>query len=409
MATDTYPSASTTRKQRRERRRQRRIARENKNPLYSPSVQLSGNALASTARQLAGLEIAPQLRGLDRQTQTVTQQGGALAQRAARYYETLGGRSDAGRAAVEAISSRLNEQLAAINTDAQAAVATAAAGEQGRLQADEQARGPGLQGAAASMAAAEAAAIASRAAESGQVFRSEGALQGARQEGLLAGIAGAGQLQGAETQREILGRQQGQLGDIAAQRAAVKAQRGPLTTKYLTDLRQTGFENLITQRGLRIDQQQIAQDAAEARRAYELAVRRATETERGNRADERQAAREFASDVERDAYQRLNQLGPYKPASDSKPNEPAASVKFKGDIADTIQRFTNLLGRGVPIDKAAQRIAEADDARPLVIAAARELADFGYLTESTISALKIAGVRNLPKSWRDRLDYGGRT
>jgi hypothetical protein len=64
-------------------RAQKLAKRRDKNPLYNPSVQLSGNNLADAASQLTDLEFKPKESALDTQLKTATTQGAARACRAA--------------------------------------------------------------------------------------------------------------------------------------------------------------------------------------------------------------------------------------------------------------------------------------------------------------------------------------
>lgn len=386
-------------------------AAQDANPLYAPSVQLSGHALAAAAAKLAGLEINPALKALDQQAKTTRQQGGALEDRAAGYYTDLNNRDTTNQAAAQAISDRLNTQLAGIGTDTSTQLANAGADEQSRLQADAQQRGTGLDGGAVAQAATEQAALQDRAATATAAMKTSGALQGGSQEALVNAIASAGQLKGGETQTQLVAGEQNALGQIAAQRAAEAAKRGPTQTKYVTDLRQSAFENLITQQGLKIKNKQLAQDAATSEQNYALAVQRALEGQRHDKAGETisqqnadTSAARFASQEEKDAYQRLHQLGPYKPAR--APGESVTSHNLKRGIGNVLDTYSSFLAPGKLDSKGHHYTLAKIDAKlqakgvaPDVLAAGRDLAQFGYVTPATIKQLKIAGVTNIPSSW----------
>lgn len=393
--------------------RQQRVAAEDANPLYSPSVQLSGNALAKAARQLAGIEITPQLRALQQQAKTTRQQGSRLADRAGGYYDTLAGRSQQAQSMAQAITDRLNTTLTGIGAETQGAIREAGAEEQSRLQADAVQRGIGLEGGAVVDAATEQAAAEARAATTGQALRTAGAQQGAGAEQLVNALAASGQLAGGEVQGQIAARQQGLLGQIGAQRAGVQAQRGPLTTKYATELRQSGFENLAILAANDIKYKSVEQGALNAERQFALAVARAREAARANRvgelnaaADNVLAAQKFASAQAREAYQRINKIGPYKPAENDRPNEPQSSISLKRGIGNAMDDYTRMLKAGKSLDSIEKYLRNRKKVAPDVLAAARDLAQYGYITRPTLKMLRNAGVLNIPKGWREE-PYGG--
>jgi Putative peptidoglycan binding domain len=262
-------------------RAQRTIAAENANPLYNPAVQLGGHALISSARQLADLELAPQVGALNRQLTSTTTQGTALAQRGGDYYRQLVEQEMKGLANQRALSSMLNTATGDVGVQTQAAYSQMANDAATRAAQDAQLRGPGLGGGGQEQVQGE---IANQQGVA-NLMQAQGAQtaaqQGANWEGLAGLTAQTTAARGGEIQGQLLNRLANQQADIRGRRADVEGTRGELTTKALTGLRQSSFENLITQAGLDIKQKDIEaqmagvrQQAASARQRTKLDTRK---------------------------------------------------------------------------------------------------------------------------------------
>lgn len=377
-------------------------------PLYEPTVQLSGPALAKAARRLAGIEIDPQVHALDTQAQTAQTQGTALAGRAAGYFAGLGKRTDAAKVTAQAISDQLNQRLGAISAGAQTHVDQATADAQRAQSADVALRGEGLSGGGEERLAAELAAQRANGATTGQAFQSAGAIKGAAGESLQNEIGASRDLQGGETQRQLTNRLAATLAGIGSKKADIEGQRGGLELQNLLKLRQSGFDNLATLRGLNIKGEQIAQDAAQSERNAQLAVARINETSAHNKTTEKISGgnlalsqAKFASATEKDAYQRLHNLGPYKPpASPKGAKEPQASLNVKRQIGNAMSSYQRYLAAGHSLPWIAQH-ARKQNVPPDVLNAAADLANFGYILPAHQRILERAGVR-IPADWKKR-------
>lgn len=267
--------------------RQRRQRAQDRNPLYNPAAVLSGHHLASAVNTLADLQVRPQLSALDRESKTASVQGAALSKGAGDYYHQLAQQEAGTVDRMAALTARTRGQLQTIAGDSQAQQTQAEGADKSRQTVDAATRGAGLSGGTGAQAAL--AAMRARGAQSAQAFRSTGELQGANYEGLAISNRSARGLRGGEIQGQLANRLATKLGDIRTKRSDVEASRGGVATKLLTDLRQSGFENLITAKSLGVKEADLAAKVANQKSTLDLAGRRQSEVERANRADERVA------------------------------------------------------------------------------------------------------------------------
>lgn len=219
--------------------------RDDANPLYNPNAQLSGSALARAARQMAGLELDPQISAINRETQQAQTQGAELERRAGDYYRQVAGDQLQGSAMIQAIGDRLQGRLGEIGAGTNAAMDATQQAEQQRQAQDAQVRGEGLDGGAGANVAAQIAQQRSAAQTQQQVATQQAAEQNAAAERLAAQSAiNTGQRGGEET-GQIRNRVGTALTELRGKRSDLEGQRGSLTTKYLTDMRQKSFENTL--------------------------------------------------------------------------------------------------------------------------------------------------------------------
>lgn len=413
------------------RRQNDRAAAVDRNPLYDPSQILTGRPLATAVHDIADLQVRPQVDAINRSITDTKTQGSALAQRVAGYYGGLAAQEQTGVDAQHGIRESLNQDLAGIASTAKGQIDQANQTERSRAQADAAQRGQGNDGGVQQRLAEEMAARQSGAAQSAQAFESAGAQQGAGAETLANAMRSSGILQGGELQGQLANRTAGQVNDLTGKRADAEASRGPLEAKTLQDLRQQGYENIVTARGLGIKQEQIAADAAKATAQVKLAQDRLSETKRSNRAGESTAAQR-AGETARHNTVSENQRGQELDISRARvdvarrrlekdlrtgPKEPAASRAIKRQIGNALQSYQRYLKPGAhkkngqsysigEIDKLGRDAKIPND----VLSAARDIAQFGYLTPESEQRLKLAGVR-VPAGWHrsGAQSYGGRT
>lgn len=265
-------------------RRQRRL---DKNPLYDPGTVLRGHSLADAVHNIVGLQYAPQERAIDRGERNTFTQGTALAGRAKGYYRDVAAREAQNVARQGALASATNSQLAGIASESQGQIAAAKAGEEQRQGADQNLRGEGLSG-GPSQAISELAAQRANAASSGQAFRSAGVLQGAAGTGLASSMAGAHAMHGAEEQGQLTNKLLNALAELRTKRTDLASDRGAAESKALLDLRQSGFENLATAKGLGLKEEDLAITAADKAAQRKLAKQKTSDARRHNKALEGQ-------------------------------------------------------------------------------------------------------------------------
>lgn len=277
--------AKRRRSRRRVSARERELRSYDRNPLYNPARQLAGRHLKLSVDRLADMQVRPQLSALDREAATATTQGAALSKNAGDYYRQLAEREAQSIAQQQALTARTRGALGAIANETQGQISQAEGSEKARLAADAATRGAGLDGGTSALAAL--AASRSRAAQGAQAFRSTGEMQGANYEGLAMSNRTARGLRGGEIQGQLANKLGNTLGTIRSKRTEAEASRGDIATKLLMDLRQSGFENLATVRGLDLKQADLDADVQKSIADQSLASRKLASADRHNRALER--------------------------------------------------------------------------------------------------------------------------
>lgn len=423
------PPAEPPAAQRPQRRRRRNA---NTNPLYDVARQLGGKQLKKAANDLAALEFDPAQQALQREAEQVTTQGSALTGRASDYYLQLAREEQGNIDKLAAINQMVGGQVQQAGATAQGAI-TAADQEAQRL-ARESAPGAAGLGAGGQVLAETQAARNRAAGNTLDATLSSGAATQA-----AAGLANTGRqarsMQGGETLAQLTNLVAGQLAENRGKQTSLAGQRASAVKKNVLDLRQQGFENLVTQEGLGIKSAELAAEVAQQQSDAALARRRLRQTGRQNRARNRLTARGqdvtargqdvTARGQDINAQQRtLDRASREKIANRrirygaAKKDEPADVRKFKSGITNARVDIEDMLTTGeIPPglrrtirDTAPgllKRPVNADTARRVIIAlggpsivakAAAELAENGAVTPSTRRALRLLGMR-VPRDW----------
>lgn len=298
------------------------------NPLYDPSQPLSGLSLLDAARTQARLQTGPQLADLAQQetnTRANTAQLAGFAQRGSDAATAAAQRAQTTQAA---LSQALNDELAKIGSGVQGVIDKASSEATARTAADTALRGPGLGGGSEAQLAATLAAARTRAGTDEGAYRALGAQAGAGYQSLANERAATAPMRGQELLGRITSNAQGQLGRINQARVQAKQREGELTASNVFTLRQKEVENRLASAGLGLKQAGAETAAQQAERNYQLALQRVKDTETNNATDnERLQAKDDAA-AAKDAFQRANGLGPYKPAKPAKgPKRPYTSTQ----------------------------------------------------------------------------------
>lgn len=426
-----------TGKPRRRTAAQRARRRANRNPLYDPTQQLGGFRLKRAAQQITNAEYGPQQAALERAGTQIQTQGDALTKRASDYYLQIAREEQGNVDRIGALNALLNQR---VNTAGDAA--------QGQIKdAGEQARALSEQTAAAQQGiqVGDRAGLEEQAARDRSAVSTQGAIEtGAAESGNYAGLADLGrrsrEMAGGETQQRLLNLVANQLSENRGQQTDLAANRGNKNAENLLNLRQQGFENLVTQEGLGIKradlEAQIASDQSDAqiarkrvREQARQARRQARLTKRGQNITAR--GQDVSADTQRRGQDITAETGKLNRANQRRlvrlrakygaagKSEPASSRKTKAgvvnaqtDIQDMLRTGTvppglrkalkdagagALLKRPMNIDTA-RRVIIALGGSGVVAQAAAELAKYGKLKPSTRAKLRAAGV-TLPRSW----------
>lgn len=410
----------------------------NNNPLYDPTTQLSGASLQRAATDLVNLEFNPQEAALKRELETATTQGTALAQRAGDYSGQIAA-NDAGiPGQQEAIKKLLDESLTNNAATATAAVDAQQTGVDQRNTADMTLRG-GVGGDLGTAGAAkETLAAKDRIAADSAASKDAGALSTQSYQQLASLSAGAHAQMGQETQQGLLNRIATQQAENRAKQVELGTQRGAATSKAVTDLRQRGFENLITQQGLDIKTADLKAQALQDDATNKLAQARIDESAKTRRQRERIASadRKARADADSAAKQAAatnqgNRITPYgytnaewlklpitrrqqivrdyrKTGKGSTMTQSAVDKRTRIDsMLSDIHTDPKLVRHVHETGPRLVEILTKRGADPLEAQAAAEVARHGRLTPETEAALRRAGIK-VPHQWsRTSASTGG--
>ncbi len=240
---------------------------------------------------MVDLEIEPQTRAVNRSMDSEMHQGSQLATNAGGYYRQLAEQAAGSQDRQKAINERLQSSLREIGERGQQYAKDAGGQADKRIEEDSSLRGSGLEGGAKSMVAGEIAAQQGRANNENQAAQRQGAQDSQAYESRMGTISGAQGLRGGELQQQLANRMANRLTNLRGQRADLEGQRGPLFNKHLNTLRQSGFENLVTLKGLDIKEKDLMADAADQNADRALAADVAKQNSADKAAQRRLGAR----------------------------------------------------------------------------------------------------------------------
>lgn len=412
-----------------------RTKSNDRNPLYDPTKQLSGDALRNAAGDLVNLEYGPQRSALERELSNSTTQGTALAQRAAGYSQQVA-QNDAGLVPqVQAIGQLLRDQLGANTTAAGTAIDQGVTDARARAAEDESVRGFTLPGQVEG-AEAEAQKQKDTLAQLSKASQDTAASTTANYGGLAALSGSARAQMGNEVQGELLNRLANTQADVRARQADLAASEGPALSAKVGELRQQGYENLITQAGLdiktkdleaqtsynqaRIDEagksrRQRARDAAASRklkRDADTAAREGKATEINSFGISNGEWKSMTNTQRQDAIREFNRN---KTADTTRPGSSrGGGTKTRAEAFKTRTQIDNALTDIENDPKLQRHVAERGPrlaqiltnrgAPPIVAQAAAEIARYKKLRPETINRLKRAGIK-IPSAWITGPDY----
>jgi hypothetical protein len=394
----------------------RRRRRQDRDPLYDPTQQLSGSRLRGAADSLVNLEVGPQRKALEFEAGQAKTQGAAVQGRANDYFMQL---ATAERGNVErgtAIGNLLNQRIAEIGGQTNSGIDSAEAQSAAALGDDVAVRGQGLDGGSTRLAE-ELAAARARAGENTQRAGLDAASQTASYTGLADLSRQARELRGGETVQQLANAQQSKLSDVASRRAALEASVGPMRTEKILGLRQSGFENAATAAGLDIDRAELQAQVQNNQTDAQLARAKLRATNRQNAARNRLTQKQIDATtrgqditaeqkaLDRSARERLG-------AADRKSRERIAAARRKGktlETADAKKVKTGIANAYADLTSGQKMTFDGktytnptkflrDQGAPgIVIRAALERKS-GGLKLSTVAELRRLGIK-VPRKW----------
>jgi hypothetical protein len=422
------PMSQLTPAQQAQRKRNQLVASQDKNPLYDPTTQLAGHSLIQAAQDLADTAIKPKVDAYNRQITSATTQGTALASRAGDYYTQLAAREMQGVASQKALADLLNSQTASIGQQSQQAFAGMSQAEQARQAQDAALRGTGLSGDSSARVGGEIAAQQGTAATLQQAGANTAAQSGSSWANLSNAMNQARQLRGGEVQGELLNRLATQQTNLRQQIADTESQRGDLTSENLTKLRQQAYENLVTNQGLNIKQQDlqnqllnIKTDAATATANRNASVSKAKADRASreriagdrNRLSDRQFKAKYGLSKRQQAErERHNQALENKPGAGSKPKPAtqAAQSTFRRDASSALAVANALKGKRLDRHKAAAALTApskqfSKGLDPVTASVALDVAYDGHISQYNVDRLHKAGIAVNQLPWPTRRQF----
>jgi hypothetical protein len=412
----------------------------NTDPLYSPAQQLSGANLRKAALDLSALEFRPQEQALARRSQDVNTQGAALSGRASDYYIQLAREEQGNLDRIKALQGLTSSQLNEAGQASQSTLSGIADQAQRLADQDSAVRGRGLQ-AGADLVGQEVASQRGLATRDLQQAQAQAAAT-TQGYGQFAGLAGqAISARGAETQQMLLNNLARQQTGIADERATLAAQRGSATTKNLTTLRQSAFENLATEQGLGIKQADLQAQVNQQQATAKLRTRQQKEVERQNRARNKLTKKQIAAvkrgqtisartqrrgqNISSSTQRRGQNMSAAQRAADRAARQRIAATRRStsrgggragsgGMSAAAIKQRTNIDAAVVQIGNDRKLSPHRNERGPYLVnvlvkrgldplsaQAAVEIARYGVLRPATQSRLRRAGIR-IPRDWKPR-------
>jgi hypothetical protein len=386
--------------------------RPNLGPLYDPSKPLSGRVLQRAAQQITQTEFASERAELDRTTQQTNRQGQELVGRASDYYTQLAKQEAGAVARAQAVGGQLQGQLSQNAQQSQAALSGIDQEAQQRAAQDASLRGGHLSGGGADAVAQEVAAQRALAQTQAAGAQNQAALSTSNWANLANVANTARGVAGGEAVQRFGNQLLAQTGELRGRRADLAKQVAARRAQNVLTLRQQGFENAVTARGLDIDMAELRADMQEKKADNRLARQRIKSAERQNRQRVKaqirgqnvtkrgqditarnnlvtSADRRRGQDItanQRAADRRVRQQMSQAKAKQA-PNESTESKKMRNGVANAIADI-----------RAGKEGRVKRDAPPLVYQAAREIREIGFVRPGTVNELRSAGMR-IPQSW----------
>lgn len=420
------PLSQLTPSQQAMRKQNQRIAADNKNPLLDPTTQLAGHSLIKAATDLADASIKPKVDAYNRQISSATTQGTALASRAGDYYKQLAQDALSRVASQKALGDMLNSQTAAVGQQSQAQFAQMGAAEQQREAQDTALRGVGLGGDSGSRVASEIAGQQGTAATLQQAGANTAAQSGSAWANLANAMGQAGQLRGGEVQGQLLNRLATQQAQGRQQIADAESTRGDLTSENLTKLRQQAYENLVTNQGLNIKQQDLQNQLTNIQ--TDAATATANRKAANKRAQASIDARTNATGAKVNQYgyttkdwqalstsQRQKVIKDFKttgkPKSSSRPQAtPQQQSNFRRDASSALAVANALKGKKTDRHRAAAALTTPSKQfpkglDPVTASVALDVAYDGHISQYNIDRLHKAGISVNQLPWPTRRQW----
>lgn len=382
--------------------------------LYDPTQPLQGKRLRRSSKLLTALEFDPQRRALEREEAKIVSQGNAGVDRASTYYRDVVDRTQGDVSTQAAIGELLRQKIGASGAEAQAGISNAVGQAAQLRRADEFTRGPGLDG-GSNASAMEAQAAAQRAAAAQQQGLDSEAQGTANYQQLSDLSRRATAAQGGETQRELLLQLANQRAGISDKRSALEASAAGKQRQNVLDLRQQGFENLVTMEGLGIKREDLQADIENSKADQALAKKKLRQQSKDSKRRARLQRRQIAAtrrgqDISAETQRRGQDISAQQQERNrasreaiarskktKRPMESSDARKVKQGIVNAVADMVEdpKLKNKPPAEQA--RILRKRGAPAVVIRAARERST-GGLNADTAAELRALGIR-VPKAW----------
>ena len=419
------PDSALTPSQLRARKLNARLAAHDKNPLYDPNAPLTGRTLLGSARTLAGLEIDPTVKALEREGKSATTQGTALIKHAGDYYRQLAEADEGTVNRQQALSMMLNAGVNGVGDQMQANLAAIGDKEGARAAQDAELRGSlGADGRVSEQIAFDRAT----GAMLDQQARTSALRQGGDWEALARAAAQARGMRGGELSGQLTNRLANTQGDIREKITDEEAKRGPLTTKNLLELRQQGFENMAIAKefGLKEGELELAgakvkadaSEAAAARqfRRQEILIKAGYDPYTGKKLPAKgQSGADRLAQLKADYFKKHGKMPPtaQTPKPPGSVKEPASAISLRQNIDTVTGQIGDLRSmKGFP--KGGSRLAKRNYVQKVIrdrarragkvipnyiLGAATDLALDGHVSKRNARILRSYGVQ-IPGTWR---------
>lgn len=232
--------------------------------LYSPGTVLAGRDLRRSVNSLVKGEVQSALGGYDREIAQQKASGDVVQQRLAGLGQAQAGENALAQQRLGGSASIMDSYLKDLSDKTQGRITQAGDDAKARLESQQLGSLAGLQGDQGARMQAELAAQSGRAATDSQATGFRFANDKANAELGQQGFAQASQMQNQEAMRDAAARTQSNVSELLGKRTEAQAKEGPLKTKLLLQLRQSGFENLATLMANQLKVKDLQQEAQQA-------------------------------------------------------------------------------------------------------------------------------------------------